>query len=56
MPSKNRNANRENLDAYKAAKAELERVSKRDREETDEFLAANHAVIEAEKNVPWWRR
>lgn len=24
--------------------------------ETDEYLDANAAVVEAEKNVPWWRR
>lgn len=24
--------------------------------ETDEYTAANQAVIEAEKHVPWWRR
>ena len=41
---------------HKAAKAELERVSKRDRAETDAYLAANRRVIETEKDVPWYRR
>lgn len=41
---------------HKAARAELERVSKRDREETDAYLVANQRVIDAEKNVPWYRR
>jgi hypothetical protein len=47
---------KQDLDAYKAARANLEHVSKRDREETDAYLEANQAVIEAEKNIPWWRR
>jgi len=47
--------------AHKAARAELERVGESDRKagrdwETDEYLDANDAVIEAEKHVPWWRR
>ncbi|HKS46711.1 MAG TPA: hypothetical protein VJT49_16685 [Amycolatopsis sp.] len=41
---------------HKKAKEELEQVSKRDRTETDAYLAANHRVIETEKNVAWWRR
>lgn len=46
---------------YKAARAELERAGEADRkagrhEETDAYLAANSAVIKAEKHVPWWRR
>jgi hypothetical protein len=41
---------------HKAAKTELERISKQDRTETDEYLAANRRVIETEKHVPWWRR
>lgn len=51
-----KSASREDRDAYKAARAELERISERDREETDDYLAANHAVIEAEKKLPWWQR
>lgn len=41
---------------HQAAKAELERVSKRDRAETDAYLAANSEVAETVKHVPWWRR
>lgn len=41
---------------HRAAKDELERVSKRDRSETDDYLAANKRVAEAEKHVSWWRR
>ncbi|RAN92673.1 hypothetical protein GAR05_06165 [Micromonospora saelicesensis] len=41
---------------HKDARAELERVSRRDRAETDAFLDANDRVIAAEKNVPWYRR
>ncbi|MCI2423969.1 hypothetical protein MOQ72_41880 [Saccharopolyspora sp. K220] len=41
---------------YEAAKAELEEVSKRDRAETDAYLAANDRVAEAARNVSWWRR
>lgn len=44
------------IQEYKAAREDLERVSKRDREETDDYLAANARVVEAEKHVPWWRR
>ncbi len=43
-------------DEHKNAKAELERVSKRDRAETDAYLKANKRVAETEKHVPWWRR
>ncbi|MDM4722732.1 hypothetical protein QTQ03_25200 [Micromonospora sp. WMMA1363] len=41
---------------YKEARRELERVSRGITEETDEYLAANRRVIDAEKHVPWWRR
>ena len=41
---------------HREALAELERVSRRDRAETDDYLAANRRVIETEKNVPWYRR
>lgn len=41
---------------HKEARAELERISRRDRAETDAFLDANDRVIAAEKNVSWWRR
>ncbi len=38
------------------ARAELERISKRDRSETEDFLDANDRVIEAERHVSPWRR
>jgi len=41
---------------HKAAREELDRVSRRDRAETDDVLAANRRVVETEQNVPWWRR
>lgn len=41
---------------YDDAMAELERVSKRDQWESPDYDAANSAVIEAEKDVPWYRR
>lgn len=41
---------------HKDALAELERVSKRDGEDTDDVAAAADWVIMTEKNVPWWRR
>lgn len=34
----------------------MERVSRRDREETDDYVSANQAVIKAEKKLPWWQR
>jgi hypothetical protein len=57
MDSKQRKA----LDNLNAKREELERVSKRDRSETDAYLKANRAVIDAEKDakkagVSWWRR
>lgn len=55
--------------ALKKARAELERVGKRDAAEhkakggrwggapeSTAFHRANDAVIRAEKNVPWWAR
>lgn len=47
--------------AHKAARAELERVGEADvaagrRWETEAYLDANDAVIEAERHVPRWRR
>ncbi|MFE9192075.1 hypothetical protein ACFYL6_20965 [Micromonospora sp. NPDC007208] len=44
------------IQEHKDARAELERISRRDRAETDAFLDANDRVIAAEKNVPWYRR
>jgi hypothetical protein len=49
-------ASKNDRQVYKEARAGLERISKRDREETDDFIAANSAVIEAEKKLPWWQR
>ena len=43
-------------EAHRKAKEELERVSKRDKYESDAYLEANNKVIETEKNVSWWRR
>jgi hypothetical protein len=51
--------------ALRAARADLDRVAEQDAEgyrwyqevpESDEFLAANDRVIEAEKALPWWKR
>lgn len=42
--------------AYKKARAELERVSRRDRTESDDYLAANARVGETAVRLPWWRR
>lgn len=46
---------------HRAARRELDQVARRDRRrgirhETPAFLKANQRVIEAEKNLPWWRR
>lgn len=41
---------------YKAASAELERVSRHDREETEAYHAANDELWAACEAVPWWRR
>lgn len=45
----------------KDAKQKLAEVADADQKagrnwETDAYLKANNAVIEAEKHVPWWRR
>jgi hypothetical protein len=42
--------------AHTAARTELAEVSAGTTEETDEFLAANDAVIQAEQALPKWRR
>lgn len=54
-------ASREDRDAYKAARRELHELGERHRKagidyETEEYYAANDAVIEAEKKLPWWQR
>jgi hypothetical protein len=46
---------------YKAARKALEDNSRAERragirEETDTYLELNARVLEAEKNVPWYRR
>ncbi|KAB1146803.1 hypothetical protein F7R91_14590 [Streptomyces luteolifulvus] len=40
----------------RAAQQHLEEVSAGITEETDEYLAANQAVIDAEEALPRWRR
>lgn len=45
-------ARRELRNAHK----NLERVGKRDKHESAAFIKANRRVLDAEKNVPWWRR
>lgn len=41
---------------YRDAKETLADVGRRDRDETDAFLAANQTVIDAEQHLPKWRR
>lgn len=41
---------------HKAAKADLEQVSKRDRAETEDYHRANQRVADTEQNVSWFRR
>lgn len=40
---------------YREAKTELAQVAKRDRDETDDYLAANDRVVQAEQQLPRWR-
>lgn len=44
------------LGELRDAREELERISKRDRCESEDYHAANSRVIAAENNVPRWRR
>ncbi|WP_229401891.1 hypothetical protein [Micromonospora okii] len=44
------------IEKHKAAREHLAEVTSRTRDVNDEYLAANSAVIDAEKNVPWYRR
>jgi len=44
------------IQQHRDARAELEQVSSKSTDVTDEYLAANRRVIETEKNIPWWRR
>jgi len=41
---------------HRAARQHLDTVSRRDRDETPDYIAANDAVIDAEQNLPRWRR
>lgn len=54
MPSKDER--KAAIQQHKAARRNLAEVSGKTTEVTDEYLAANRAVIDAEKNIPWWRR
>lgn len=47
---------RANRAALDEARTELRATADRDRAETDEFLAANRAVIDVEQSMPWWQR
>lgn len=47
---------KQDVQKWREARKNLERVSSKSREVTDEYLAANRKVIEAEKSIPWWRR
>ncbi|MEU1071901.1 MULTISPECIES: hypothetical protein [unclassified Streptomyces] len=42
--------------AYRDAKDNLARISRRDRPESDDYLAAHDRVIAAEQHLPRWRR
>jgi hypothetical protein len=44
------------LNRYKATKKALENSKKVVREECPAFWQLNSAVIEAEQEIPWWRR
>jgi hypothetical protein len=49
------------MSEYRNARAALNRLSDRDKrrgvhEETPAYLRANRRVLDAEKNVPFWRR
>ncbi|MEU8185982.1 hypothetical protein [Micromonospora carbonacea] len=54
MPSKDER--KAAIQQHKDARKHLAEVSSKTTEVTDEYLAANRAVIDAEKNIPWWRR
>ncbi|MCA1224297.1 hypothetical protein [Streptomyces sp. 8L] len=42
--------------AHRQAKQHLAQVTDRDRDETPDYYAANQAVIDAEQQLPKWRR
>lgn len=56
MSKQSRQDRKRAIAEYWNAMDELERISKRDRYESDDYLAANKRVAEAEKHVSWWRR
>jgi hypothetical protein len=56
MARQSKEARKQAIADHKAARAELERISKRDGAETDEWLAANSRAIQTEANVPFYRR
>ncbi|MEU4776877.1 hypothetical protein [Micromonospora sp. NPDC023633] len=41
---------------HKDARRNLAQVSSKTKDVNDEYLAANRRVIDAEKNIPWYRR
>jgi len=51
-----RSESKQAVQEHKAARANLERVSARDRTESDAYLAANRRVIETEQKVSVFRR
>lgn len=51
-----KSASREDLDAYRKAKANLERISLGKTDEDDEWRKANQAVADAAARLPWWQR
>ena len=44
------------IQQHKDARTELARLSAASRDVTPEIVEANRRVIDAEKNVPWYRR
>lgn len=53
--------NKDAIEAHRTARQDLEEYGDHQRErgdhyETDEYLRLNQRVIDAEANVPWWRR
>ncbi|WP_433530365.1 hypothetical protein ACQPYA_30070 [Micromonospora sp. CA-263727] len=53
---KSKDEKRAAIREHKAAREDLARVSSKSRDVTPEYLAANRRVLDAEKNLPWWRR
>ena len=46
------------LNRYKASKKALDQHArnKKEREETASYRQLNQAVLDAEKEIPWWKR